>query len=432
MPVLVLEPTKTYQLLLGSLFNDRGFKIVCLDSGALGLQKIMEERFDLICVALHLKDMSGIDFCRALRDKNKDNLPVIMVTSDVRKAVFAEGMAAGITEVFRKEDLLAITKYLTLFKEQQAGHLKVKGTVLYVENNDASLMLVQRLLASMGLRVIHVRSAEEAYKEFNASEYDLVLTDTLLNGPMSGLALIREIRGGPEKKKRVPILVVSSLEDTSRKIETLRNGANDYVLKPVIPEELAARIRNLIENKKLVDQVERQQQHLKEMAMTDSLTSLYNRHCLTEIAPRYISEATRHDIPLSFVVIDLDHFKKINDTYGHSLGDRVLVEVAGLLKKSCRKEDLAARFGGEEFLLILPHCKGKDAASKAERLREKIETLKPNGILVTASFGVYQLPLGSLVSFEEVFVMADRAVYEAKEKGRNLVILGEEEDEGLS
>jgi len=429
MKALVVEPTLTYRLLLEYLFKDRSCETHLISSGKEGLAAVRDNVFDLVCVAFHLKDMSGIDFCRSLRAGGNLTLPVVMMTSQEDKRVFEEGMAAGVTEVFRKEDLLAITKYLTRFKAQRVAASCLRGKVLCVAANPALSQLLKAQLGGMGLKIDLVCRGEDAFEKFKAYEYDLLITDILLRGPMSGLALVREVRCGAGQKSMIPILVLSSLGDTARKIETLRSGANDYVSKPIIEAELAARVRNLITNKQLLDRVEVQQLRLEEMAMTDSLTSLYNRHCLNDIAPRYVSEAGRHHIPLSLVVIDLDNFKHVNDTHGHSMGDLVLAEVAALLKKSCRQEDIAARFGGEEFLLILPHCDGRDAAKKAEMLRAKIEALQPNKIPITASFGVCQLPMGGLSSFEEVFVMADKAVYEAKAGGRNLVVLSQEEED---
>ncbi len=428
MKVLVVEPTLTYKLLLQSLFNDRACETVLVSSGSEGLLSVKETSFDLICVSLHLEDMTGIDFCRTLRAAGDKTLPIVMMTSEEEKRIFEEGMAAGVTEIFRKEDLLAITKYLTTFKAQQVADSRLAGKVLCVTDNRPLSNLLQTQLSRMGLKIERCRSGEGAFEKFETSDYDLIITDTLLANPMSGLALVREVRQSPLKKRTIPILVLSSFKDDARKIETLRSGANDYVAKPVLEAELAARVRNLITNKKLLDQVEAQQTRLKEMAMTDPLTTLYNRHCLNEIAPGYISEAGRHDLPLSLVVIDLDNFKDVNDTYGHHAGDQVLVQIADLLKKSCRQEDIAARFGGEEFLLLLPYCNGRDAVKKADVLRRKIEDLQPNGIQITASFGVSQLPEGGLLTFEEIFVLADKAVYEAKRGGRNLVVLSQEDE----
>ena len=151
--------------------------------------------------------------------------------------------------------------------------------------------------------------------------------------------------------------------------------------------------------------------------MTDQLTSLYNRYSLSDMASNYLSEACRHGNPLSIIVTDIDYFKKINDKYGHSIGDAVLIAVSQLLKNSCRNEDFAARFGGEEFVILLPHCNLESAIQKAETLRQSIETMNPESIPVTASFGVATLPLETTCQFDELFNMADKAVYAAKAGG---------------
>jgi len=426
MQVLIIEPTKTYRLLLDAFFRNNLCKTVLITSGEKGLEIIEEERFDLVCISCHLDDMEGIDFSRSLRAQNKRNLPVIMVTSKKEKEVYTEGMAAGITEIFRKEDLITITDYLTTIIKQAEADDRLSGHVLYVEDDLPVSELVKYQLTLMGLTIKHTTNGKEALELFTTFEYDLVITDILLDGPMSGLGLTRAICRLKERKN-IPILAMSGFDDLSRRINILRSGANDYISKPFIQEEFTARVKNLITSKQLLDQVEVQQQRLEEMAMRDPLTSLYNRNGLNELVPKYISDAVRHHRPLSLIVIDLDHFKSINDTHGHDTGDLVLREVSDLIKESCRKEDLPARFGGEEFILILPHCRGKDAVGKAEILRKKIEHTSPSDISVTASFGVYQLPPEAKASIElkDLFVLADKALYEAKEKGRNCVVLYE-------
>jgi two-component system cell cycle response regulator len=131
----------------------------------------------------------------------------------------------------------------------------------------------------------------------------------------------------------------------------------------------------------------------------------------------------RHSIPFSLVVIDLDHFKQVNDNYGHTTGDNVLAEMAGALRRHCRKEDIVARFGGEEFIVLLSHCDLQQAADKAEDIRLALETLQPLGLTVTASLGVSAMPEGSLFEFRDLFAAADEAVYQAKHEGRNRVII---------
>jgi len=190
----------------------------------------------------------------------------------------------------------------------------------------------------------------------------------------------------------------------------------------VVEEEVVARVSNLISNKQLFDQVRAQRRHLYELAMIDQLTGLYNRNSLSEFAKKAFAEANRHDFPLSLILIDIDHFKHINDTHGHLTGDEVLASVGEMLKQSCRSEDFAVRFGGEELMLILPHCDLENAINRAEELRLALEELNPGGIHLTGSLGVTSRPLGREVSMEDLFRVADVAVYQAKESGRNQVV----------
>ena len=184
-----------------------------------------------------------------------------------------------------------------------------------------------------------------------------------------------------------------------------------------------ARLNNHLSSKKMIDRIEAQQARLHDMAMKDQLTGLYNRHFLMEMAPSKISEAYRHKFPCSLLVVDADKFKNVNDTHGHATGDIVLQELAGVMADACRREDIAARFGGEEFVL-LSHCNAADAVKKAEQIHKTIEALRPAGLKITASFGVAEIDLSQHCEFDDLFKAADAAVYEAKSSGRNRVVLG--------
>lgn len=222
-------------------------------------------------------------------------------------------------------------------------------------------------------------------------------------------------------KVNVPILVVSGETDTTKRTSFLRNGANDFIVKPFDPDELIVRASNLIYKKRIFEQVKKQKQELLELAMTDQLTGLYNRHSLFDIGPKYLSDAKRHKFPVALLVIDLDHFKNVNDTYGHAVGDIVLKKIGQVLKEHCRTENFVARFGGEEFVMLLSHCDIDAAAAKAEDLRKAVEAAKPSDLTITASIGVAQQSVDD--DFAALFEKADKAVYEAKETGRNKVII---------
>jgi diguanylate cyclase (GGDEF)-like protein len=160
------------------------------------------------------------------------------------------------------------------------------------------------------------------------------------------------------------------------------------------------------------------------MAMYDQLTGLYNRHYLFISANKKVARAKRHHEPVSLMMMDIDHFKDINDNYGHPVGDVVLQAVAKIISAQCREEDIAARFGGEEFVILYDHCDLKDAQVKAENYRLLIEEAKPEQITVTSSFGVVQMkPEGEMV--DDLIKRADLALYQAKENGRNQVVIAE-------
>jgi len=214
--------------------------------------------------------------------------------------------------------------------------------------------------------------------------------------------------------------VVSGETNQTKRTSFLRNGANDFIVKPYDNDELLVRSSNLIKYHRLFIKSREQQKQLTKLALTDHLTGLYNRHSLYDIGPKYISHSIRHGDPFALLVIDLDHFKNVNDSHGHTVGDHVLRSVAETMQKNCRTEDIVARFGGEEFIMLLTRCELDSAMEKAEVLRDVIEKSKPEGLVVTSSIGVAQLLPGE--DFSALFDRADKAVYDAKDTGRNKVV----------
>jgi diguanylate cyclase (GGDEF)-like protein len=217
----------------------------------------------------------------------------------------------------------------------------------------------------------------------------------------------------------IPIIFVTGKDSAQEEEYGLSLGAVDYITKPIHPSVVKARVNTHITLK-------RQYDLLKKIAVRDQLTTLYNRHYLTDALMRKVAYAARHKEPLSIAIIDIDHFKNINDTYGHMVGDDVLREIASIIDRHTRKEDIAARFGGEEFILVLGSCTLEDARIKAEQLRKEIEEYYPAGIDVTASFGIVQLG-ESIHSCAHLLDLADQALYRAKKEGRNKVVSYEQE-----
>lgn len=423
---LVIEPSLIVQQVLTSILQNHGFVVEVQKNGEESIAAIKEKGFDLVCVALLLPDMTGLEVCRAVRamDEGKNLLPVVLITSEDDKNTLVEVLRAGATEIFKKNDIATFATYLTQFVWNSAERKALFGKVLYVEDSRSIAKMVTCLLTDYGMTVDHYSKAEEALEAFNEKEYDLVITDIILEGEMTGSQLIQKIRSD-RSKNTIPILAISGVDDSSRRVALLKEGANDYVSKPIMDDELIARVQNLLRSKKLFDRVQEQQEYMRELAMKDQLTGLYNRHFLMEVGPQKIQEAHRHKQNISMLVVDLDKFKSINDTHGHSIGDVVLSEVGKLLSQLCRKEDLAARFGGEEFVLLLSHCNLESATVKAEEIRTRIMELKPAGLDITASFGVSSLQDDHSDDLTSLFARADEAVYQSKENGRNRVTVSE-------
>lgn len=426
MNILIIEPSRIYQLALETIFKAYSTNIFVADSGveAKNIYKVVS--IDLICLSFYLSDMDGIDFVADIRKLEfGETVPILMITSKKSQEAIAKSLHDGVTEIFPKGDLSGLGKYLKKYAEHARQQAQIEGNILLIDSDRQQVARIRGFFKDTRLKFIDFSNAEEAAEMARAAEFDLVITNVVLGGSMSGMALIREIREINETMYRVPILAISAISNASQKIELLRAGANDYIQQPILLEELSVRMKNLLFNKQLFDTVELQKEQLEEMACRDQLTGLYNRHYLFGIVSKVIKEAGRYEYPVSVLALDLDHFKKINDTHGHSIGDVVLKAVGELLLKTFRGSDIPVRFGGEEFIILLPHCDGKDAVTRAQSLCTQIGALHPASIPITVSVGVSQTPQRAEIGYKELFSSADEALYMAKSRGRNCVVFRE-------
>lgn len=416
---LLIDPSRFQRSVMASVFARRNVAVTLADSAEAGLQMLAGGGVDILCFSLELGDLRGPDFFREAKRKSLVGFfPSLMLSASPDKAAFDEAIALGVTDCFPKTDLAGLEQYVEHWESRATRRLA--GRVLLVEDSDTAANFCSEVMTGLGLTVTRFKTAEAAIATLADSDYAIVVTDFVLEGMQTGMSVIRAVRALPGRKRELPILALSSIESVARRVEILRAGANDFVTKPVLAEELAARLGNLLVLRELFDQLERQHELVKEMALRDRLTSLHNRHHLDAEMPALMAEAAAKGSPLTLVVVDIDHFKKINDRYGHSRGDEVLVAVAEILRGACRGRQLLVRYGGEEFVLVLPGTAPIQAALAVERLRERIEAATPGGIPVSASFGMATLHPGE--TFDQLFTRADAAVYEAKRGGRNQVV----------
>ncbi len=421
MNALIIEDSPVFRQMVQHTLEQLGFQTECAEVAAEGMAALEQRRFDLLILDLHLPDQSGLEVARRIRAQAAHRLlPILMLTSDDSKLLMQRALDAGVTELFRKTKIAelhdSLREYIARMQKQ------LRGRVMLVEDSPTTSELLAYMLGKMNLEVDCFETGEAAVEALGKVNYDLIVSDIVLAGQMTGLGLTRAVRAMEGEVARIPILGLSALEDAARKIEMLKMGANDYVPKPVVEEEFAARVSNLIASKQLFDQVQQQRRELRERSIRDALTGLYNRHYLAEVSNQLFAQADRQQRPLAVMMVDLDHFKKINDTYGHDVGDKVLSSVGALLAQDCRQGDVAARFGGEEFVILLPDCTQAAAQQRAERLLSDLRELRPANISVTASIGVSAQGSSQIMGFDELFKMADEAVYEAKQSGRNKVV----------
>ncbi len=420
MQVLVLEKSRLFQKVLRELLEVLDCEVDCARSGEEGLQCLTQQHYGLIVASQHIFDGSSDDFTVYYLSM-QNRCPIILLTSEPNETLLKRAREAGVTDIFPKANLAYLAECIRYYVRGESLIDIKGGRVLYVEDSKSVAHAMMRYLQKLNLVVTHYSNAEQALNDFNSNVYDMVITDVMLEGNIDGVSLVRMIRAQNNYQSQIPILALTSYDDPHRRIELFRAGVNDYVTKPPVEEELAARVNNLITNKRLLDHVRQQKLTMQNLAMRDQLTGCHNRHSLADYAPKAVLDARRYSYALSIMILDLDHFKAINDTHGHTMGDTVLRSIGRQLIATCRKGDFVCRLGGEEFIMILPHCDSMNARHKAEELRACIADLNPGGVFVTASIGVATLNDSHGHDFDLLYKQADEAVYIAKERGRNQV-----------
>lgn len=286
--------------------------------------------------------------------------------------------------------------------------------LLIIDDSKDALRVAKTRLAKEGLDILCAEGGAIGLETARRERPDLILLD--LDMPdMGGFDVCRALKADAELCM-IPVLFLTGSATAEDKVQGLDLGAVDYITKPFDAFELCARVRAALRTKHLQDL-------LIEHAHIDLLTGLPNRRALMERLQREWARMQRHKGRLSCIMADIDHFKQINDVYGHHVGDKVLQEVAQTIRRQCREMDLPTRYGGEEFMLVVPDETAADAASLAERCRQEVAkvcvVVRSQAVKVTASFGVADA--AGLSSPEALIKRADEALYRAKREGRNLV-----------
>lgn len=428
--ILVIDGSEVTRTIISRILDEEmpQAQLTLCGSGREARTCLDQQQYDLITTALLLPDMDGLDFCRQVRaHAAHHHTPVVVVSGDANERLLQEGFAAGVTDYFDKS--LGYQAFVEFIKEFTQRNPGLVGRVLYVEDSPTTARHTLKLLEHHGLQVVHTTTAEEAIELLQRTApggpeadagFDIVMTDFFLKGAMTGGDLLHAIRSKFRfTQQEMPVLVLTTAESPDRQVEVFHAGANDFVQKPIVEEILLARIRSLLLIKQQFTALKVQAEEMQLLATTDSLTGVRNKCYLLRQGELFMQD--RRNQPIAALLLDIDHFKRLNDSHGHLTGDQVLEEVGRLLNESVREGTLVARFGGEEFAILLPRCRLDEAQARAEELRAGIEALRPAGQLITVSVGVASTDTCPEADLTALLDLSDRALYAAKDSGRNRV-----------
>ena len=450
--VLVVDDVLPNVKLLEAKLSREYFDVLTAMSGPEALDIVAAETPDIILLDVMMPEMDGFEVCRRLKaDPKSMHIPVVMVTALSDSSDRVQGLEAGADDFLTKpvNDIALFARVKSLVRlKMMMDELRLRevtsnsfgvadgassqitaenGKILAIEDREIYARNIQRTLTDHH-DIKMTTTAEDGLREARAGGLDLIIISLALQDT-DGLRLCTQFRS-IEETRQVPLLILveDTAEEMGRLVKALDLGVNDYLIRPVDQNELKARCATQIRRKRYEDHL-RASYHLSmELAVTDSLTGLYNRRYLQTHLDNMIERAQHEGKPISVMMMDIDHFKAVNDTHGHSAGDAVLKEFAGRVQRCIRGMDLAARHGGEEFVVVMPDTDLEHASGVAERLREMVAESamhyaeENTDIPVTVSIGVAGI-VGPAGGADDLLRLADEALYQAKNNGRNRVVV---------
>ncbi|HVY99435.1 MAG TPA: PleD family two-component system response regulator [Dongiaceae bacterium] len=450
--ILVVDDIAANVRLLEAKLAAEYFEVVTASSGPEALQIIERNAPDIVLLDVMMPEMDGFEVCTKIRANPKTRfLPVVMVTALSDPSDRVRGLEAGADDFLTKpvNDLALFARVRSLvrlkmmmdewrMREQTSGQFDLlaadaepapeddrNAEILLVESFQPAAQRIVGVLSGDGNKVEVADSIAKGMECASKARHDLIITNIQVAGE-DGLRLCSHLRS-QEETRQVPILLIVEDYDMPRLIKGLDIGASDYLMKPIDPNELLARVRIQIRRRRYQDRLRANFERSLSLALTDALTGLYNRRYALRHLDGLMRRVVATGKTLGVLVCDLDRFKSVNDSYGHAAGDEVLKQFAQRATACMRNIDMLARMGGEEFVAFLPDTDGQTALRVAERLVKKVgETPMivdgaPNGELtVTVSVGVASTNVE--MPGDELIKLADAALYRAKESGRNRAI----------
>ncbi len=447
--VLVVDDILPNVKVLEAKLSAEYYDVTTAMSGPEALEAMAKSPPDIVLLDVMMPDMDGFEVCRAIRaNPDISHVPVVMVTALSEPEDRVRGLDAGaddfLTKPVNDTALLARVRSLVRLKlmmdefrlrEETSSQFGVMddptidadditgARTLIVEDEPADAEVMFRALDPL-MNVVEESDGEHAVEVARDGAFDLIIVNLGLRNT-DGMRLCSHLRAMAETRQ-TSVLVLIWENATDQLVRALDIGVNDYVTKPIDRNELVARARTQIRRKRYQDRLRASYEMSVAMAVTDGLTGLHNRRYVTSHIENLVTRANVDGKPISIMMMDIDLFKAVNDTYGHAAGDDVLRGFADRLRAKLRGIDLAARYGGEEFVVVMPDTDGETAAMVAERLRVfiaeqpfKVES-QEEPLPVTISIGIASAQ-GSTETASGMLDRADKALYVAKNAGRNRV-----------
>ena len=449
--ILVVDDIPANVKLLEARLSAEYFDVTTAYSGAEALALADRAECDIILLDVMMPDMDGFEVCRRLKSNPvTHHIPVVMVTALDQPSDRVRGLEAGADDFLTKPvtDVALISRVRSLARlkmvtdELRMRALTTKeigiqnpereavaetgrnGRVLIVDDRQSSYERIVGTLSAEHTVDVEANPNDALFRVAEG-DYELVLVSLGLKD-FDGLRLCSQIRS-LERTRNMPILAITEPDNNARLVRGLEIGVNDYLIRPIDKNEMLARVRTQIKKKRYTERLRDNVQASIEMAITDALTSLYNRRYMETHLSALVEQAAQRGKPIAVMILDIDFFKSINDGHGHDAGDDVLREFAMRIRKSIRNIDLACRYGGEEFVIVMPETDMAVASMVAERIRRRIAT-EPfpiqqgsKSLEVTISIGLAALN-GADDNAAAMLKRADTALYRAKRDGRNRVV----------
>lgn len=448
--VLIVDDIPTNVRLLEARLTAEYYEVLTASSGAQALDICQNQEVDIVLLDVMMPEMDGFEVCRRLKaDPRTHHLPVLMVTALDQPSDRVQGLDAGADDFLSKPvddtQLMARVKSLVRLKsltdELRARALTGQqiaiedalramdsisasgGSILIIDTDRRHAERIQAYLTP-DHRVDILTEPADAVFQVTGASYELALVSMSLEDfdPLRVCSQVRTV----DHSRNLPIILMADAADKPRVVRALDLGVNDFISRPIDRNELLARVRTQIRRHRYAMELRESVNNTMALAVTDELTGLYNRRYFDRHLNVMLGKAQEQERDMALMILDIDHFKAVNDNHGHDIGDAVLREFAARLRRNIRGVDLACRFGGEEFVVLMPDTDTGQAEAVAERVRQSMaeksfDVGAGRPLSVTVSVGV-SIKESLADSPESMIKRADVALYRAKREGRNRVI----------